>query len=55
MTRSIGDLIAASVGVTWKPEIAIYRLYDQDKMIVVASDGVWDVFENDRVSNCILL
>jgi serine/threonine protein phosphatase PrpC len=26
MTRSIGDLVAESVGVTWKPEIAIYKL-----------------------------
>jgi hypothetical protein len=26
MTRSIGDFITASVGVTWKPEIYEYKL-----------------------------
>jgi serine/threonine protein phosphatase PrpC len=43
MSRSIGDLVAGSVGVTWKPgiyfsynqklEIAIYKLSPEDKII----------------------
>lgn len=56
MTRSIGDLVAESVGVTWKPgsppltaEITIYRLCIEDKIIVIASDGVWEVMENQEV------
>lgn len=49
MTRSIGDLVAERVGVTWKPEIAIYKLGPHDHSLIVASDGVWDVFSNHEV------
>lgn len=51
MSRSIGDLVAASVGVTWKPEIAIYKLSPEDKIILIASDGIWEVLDNDDVIN----
>ena len=51
MSRSIGDLVAASVGVTWKPEIAIYKLSPEDRIIQLASDGVWEVLNNDDVIN----
>ena len=50
MTRSIGDMIAVSAGVTWKPEIAIYKLGSNDKAILVGSDGVWDVLPNTEVT-----
>lgn len=50
MTRSIGDLVAGSVGVTWKPEIAIYKLCQEDRIITIASDGIWEVLENSNVS-----
>jgi serine/threonine protein phosphatase PrpC len=46
MTRSIGDLVAGSVGVTWKPEIAIYKMCQEDRIITIASDGIWEVLEN---------
>lgn len=49
MTRSIGDDVATSVGVTWKPEIAIYKLSSEDKVVVLGSDGLWDVLSNDVV------
>lgn len=42
MSRSIGDLVAASVGVSAEPEILSYRLTQADKFIVLASDGVWE-------------
>lgn len=42
MSRSFGDLIAASVGVIAKPEIWEREVTDQDKFIILASDGVWE-------------
>ena len=51
MTRSIGDLVATSVGVTFEPEIkVIQNLNPQDKALVLASDGIWDRISNDEVA-----
>ncbi len=41
MTRSFGDNISKSVGVTHKPEMIKVPLSPKDKFILVASDGVW--------------
>ena len=48
MTRSFGDLVAASVGVSPIPEIKgifffmiEFELNEQDKILVIASDGVF--------------
>ena len=47
MTRSIGDMAAASVGVTAEPEIkGFLNLSQRDKFLVIASDGIWDRFSN---------
>ena len=51
MTRSIGDLVAASVGVTSEPEIHVYsNLKSTDKALVIASDGLWDRFSNKEIT-----
>lgn len=42
MSRSIGDTVAASVGVTCEPEMIHIVLEPQDKFIILASDGVWE-------------
>ena len=50
MTRSIGDMAATSVGVTAKPEITYFpNLSSNDKILVVASDGLWDRFSNHEI------
>lgn len=50
MTRSIGDMAAASVGVTAEPEIKMFaNLSQRDKFLVIASDGIWDRFSNQEV------
>lgn len=50
MTRSIGDMAAASVGVTAEPEIKVFpNLTPSDKFVVVASDGIWDRLSNEEV------
>lgn len=55
MTRSFGDLIAKSVGVICEPEIKVYpNLTNKDKIIVIASDGLWDRIPNDEVMKLIV-
>lgn len=41
MTRSLGDMVAASVGVSCHPEITEYSLTPNDRFLLVATDGVW--------------
>ena len=51
MTRSIGDLVAGSVGVTAEPELQVFsHLTTQDKAIVIASDGIWDRLSNKEIT-----
>ena len=54
MSRSLGDKVAAQVGVLAEPEILEFQLTEEDKMIVLASDGVWEFLSNDMVMNYIL-
>ena len=50
MTRSIGDMAAASVGVTPEPEIKVFpNLTSQDKFIVIGSDGLFDRLTNFEI------
>lgn len=49
MSRSIGDLVAASVGVSCEPEFYEMELTDDDKFIIIASDGVWEFIHNEDV------
>ncbi len=51
MTRSLGDFVAKSVGVTSEPEIKVFsNICDTDKAIVIASDGIWDRIPNEEMS-----
>ncbi len=49
MSRSIGDKVAQSVGVTPEPEILEYTLTEYDQFILLASDGVWEFMSNERI------
>jgi len=53
MTRSFGDQVAARVGVTAVPEIAELRMTPADKVIILASDGVWEFLENQPVADIV--
>ena len=54
MTRSIGDLVAASVGVTSDPELQVFsHLTPQDKAIVIASDGLFDRLTNKEITRIV--
>ena len=49
MSRSIGDTVAHSAGVISEPERIVYDLHDNDKMIIVASDGLWEFMTSQQV------
>ena len=46
MSRSFGDDIVKPVGMTCDPEIREIELENQDKFIIMASDGVWEFITN---------
>ena len=48
MSRSIGDLLAARVGVLYEPEIFQFKLTKNDKFIIIASDGLWEFVTNEH-------
>ena len=53
MSRSFGDAMAARVGVNAVPEIKDFTLTPDDKVIVLASDGVWEFLKNQEVANIV--
>jgi len=54
ITRSLGDLIAHSIGVSHDPEITYKFKDDTDKFIVMGSDGVWDVMSSAEAVGFVL-
>jgi serine/threonine protein phosphatase PrpC len=53
MTRSFGDEIGASVGVISMPEVTEYKVKEEDRAIIIASDGLWEYMENKDVTDCV--
>lgn len=45
--------MAARVGVNAIPEIKDFTLTPEDKVIVLASDGVWEFLKNQDVANIV--
>lgn len=54
MTRSMGDGVAHSVGVSAEPETFEFLLGVNDKFVVIASDGVWEFLSNEDVAQIVL-
>ena len=53
MSRSIGDNFAKKLGVTYEPDLFQYTLIPQDKIIIIATDGLWHVINNEEaISIC---
>jgi len=48
MSRSFGDEIAHTVGVITEPEINEYYFLEEDKFIIIASDGLWEFISSDE-------
>lgn len=53
MSRSFGDMIAASVGVIPNPEIFKRTLDSNDKFMILASDGVWEFITSQEAVDII--
>ena len=52
MARSIGDTDGKSIGVISEPIVTEYSFsLATDHFIVLGSDGIWDVMENEEVVN----
>ena len=51
MTRSFGDRMAATVGVISEPEIKEFNLTEEDKFLIIASDGIWEFISNEECVN----
>ena len=51
LTRSIGDREMKNYGVSSIPFININKIVDEDLFFVVASDGVWDVINEEYLIN----
>lgn len=50
MSRAFGDYLLKDHGVIAIPEISYHRITPKDQFIVLATDGVWDVLNNDEVA-----
>ena len=53
MTRSFGDSVSHSVGCNALPEMGEYTFTKDDKVVVIASDGVWEFLENIDVARIV--
>ncbi len=53
MSRSMGDKVAHSVGVTAEPETLEFTFSLNDKYLVIASDGVWEFLSNEDVAGIV--
>ncbi len=53
VSRAIGD-VNLQPYVTCDPEICSRNLEDNDVIIVIASDGVWDALSNEHVARCVM-
>lgn len=55
MTRAFGDFNAESLGINTIPDIREYDIDDKKpKIIILASDGVWQFLSNEKVKNIVL-
>jgi serine/threonine protein phosphatase PrpC len=52
MSRSFGDEVAHTVGVITEPEMNEYFFMEEDKFIIIASDGLWEFISSDE---CVLM
>ena len=49
MSRSFGDKAGREVGVISEPEIMKFDICEEDKFIIIASDGVWEFLSSEEV------
>lgn len=54
MSRSFGDNVSKTVGVSSEPEIIKMKLDKRDRFLLIASDGVWEFISNQEVLQLIV-
>ncbi len=54
MSRSLGDTVAHTAGVLSAPEMHNVTLVPEDKVMVWASDGLWEFMSNQEVIDMIV-
>ncbi len=54
MSRSIGDLLASTLGVIPEPEFIEMEIDKDTKFAVLASDGVWEFLDNKKVKDLVM-
>ena len=53
MTRSLGDKVGSKIGVVCTPEVFKYSINEEDRAIIVASDGLWEYMSNQNVTDSV--
>ena len=53
MSRSFGDIVGTMLGIICEPEIKEFTLTQDDKAIIIASDGLWEYVQNEEVTNIV--
>lgn len=53
MSRSIGDFDYYNIGIINDPYVSEFKRNKENRFLVLASDGLWDFFENLEVGNLI--
>ncbi|KAL0017581.1 hypothetical protein SO802_004650 [Lithocarpus litseifolius] len=53
MSRAIGDFILKNHGIIAIPNIHYHCVTSNDQFIILATDGVWDVLNNDQVASIV--
>ena len=54
MTRALGDLIYHEYGLLVEPYVTEINIQNNQKsFVVMASDGLWDVFDDQKVGDMI--
>ena len=48
MSRSVGDEKAKKIGVVYEPELFVYNLRSEHRIIIVGSDGLWNNINYDE-------
>lgn len=49
MSRSFGDRVAHTVGVSSEPTVKKYVMQPTDRFLILGSDGIWQYMNNEQV------
>ena len=53
MTRSFGDYFASTAGTICEPEVTEHYFKEEDKFIIIASDGLFEFIESEEIVNIV--